>query len=50
MAVPCSARTSSAVNLATGALVGGFALSTQGEYVIAGLRPGSYVVAGRAAG
>jgi hypothetical protein len=33
-----------AVNLATGALVGGFALSAQGEYVIAGLAPGSYVL------
>ena len=33
-----------ATNLRTGELIGGFALNTQGEYVIAGLPPGSYVV------
>jgi len=33
-----------AVNLATGTLVGGFSLNTQGEYAIAGLLPGSYLV------
>jgi hypothetical protein len=33
-----------AVNLATGQMIGGFSLTTQGEYVIAGLAPGSYVL------
>jgi hypothetical protein len=33
-----------AVNLATGALVSGFSLNTQGEFAIAGLAPGSYVL------
>lgn len=33
-----------AVNLETGALVGGFALNESGEYVIAGLAPGPYLV------
>ena len=33
-----------AFNLETGALVGGFALNQQGEFVIAGLDPGLYVV------
>jgi Matrixin/Carboxypeptidase regulatory-like domain len=33
-----------AVNLTTGALVGGFALGAQGEYVIGGLSPGSYIL------
>jgi hypothetical protein len=33
-----------AFNLTTGALVGGFALNAQGEYVIGGLSPGTYVV------
>jgi hypothetical protein len=33
-----------AVNLASGALVGGFALGAQGEYIIAGLAPGSYML------
>lgn len=33
-----------AVNLATGELIAGFSLNTQGEYVIAGLPPGSYVL------
>jgi hypothetical protein len=33
-----------AVNLATGALVGGFALGAQGDYIIAGIAPGSYVL------
>ena len=33
-----------AVNLATGVLIGGFSLNTQGEYVIAGLAPGSYLL------
>lgn len=33
-----------AVNLATGELVGGFSLNTQGEFAIAGLRPGSYLL------
>lgn len=33
-----------AVNLATGAMVGGFALSELGEYIIAGLAPGTYVI------
>ncbi|HUE86344.1 MAG TPA: matrixin family metalloprotease [Vicinamibacterales bacterium] len=33
-----------AVNLTTGELIAGFSLNTQGEYVIAGLPPGSYVL------
>lgn len=33
-----------AFNLSTGALVGGFSLNTQGDFVIAGLAPGMYVV------
>jgi hypothetical protein len=33
-----------AFNLATGALVGGFSLNAQGEYVIAGLTPGTYLI------
>jgi hypothetical protein len=33
-----------AMNLSTGALVGGFSLSAAGEYVIGGLPPGSYIV------
>ncbi len=33
-----------AVHLATGTLIGGFSLNTQGEYVIAGLLPGSYLL------
>ena len=33
-----------AMNLSTGALVGGFSLSALGEYVIGGLSPGSYIV------
>lgn len=33
-----------AVNLATGAAVGGFALNDEGDYVIAGLSPGAYIV------
>ena len=33
-----------AVNLATGQLIAGFSLNTDGEYVIAGLPPGSYVL------
>jgi hypothetical protein len=33
-----------AMNLSTGALVGGFTLSTLGEYVIGGLPPGSYIL------
>jgi hypothetical protein len=33
-----------AVNLATGELVAGFSLNTQGDYAIAGLPPGSYVL------
>jgi hypothetical protein len=33
-----------AVNLATGELIAGFSLNTQGEYAIAGLPPGSYVL------
>jgi hypothetical protein len=33
-----------AVNLETGVPVGGFALNEQGEYAIAGLSPGAYVV------
>jgi hypothetical protein len=33
-----------AVDPATGAAIGGFALNQQGEFVIAGLRPGLYVV------
>jgi matrixin len=33
-----------AFNLATGALIGGFTLTTAGEYVISGLDPGMYVV------
>jgi hypothetical protein len=32
------------VNLATGATIGGFSLSEDGEYVIGGLSPGAYVV------
>jgi hypothetical protein len=33
-----------AVNLETGAAVGGFSLNMEGDYVIAGLSPGAYVV------
>ena len=33
-----------AFNLDTGALVGGFTLNERGEFVIAGLEPGPYVV------
>ncbi|HXG90092.1 MAG TPA: matrixin family metalloprotease [Vicinamibacterales bacterium] len=33
-----------AFNLETGALVGGFALNAQGDFVIAGLTPGSYLL------
>jgi hypothetical protein len=33
-----------AFNLTTGALVGGFTLNAQGEYVIGGLAPGTYIV------
>jgi hypothetical protein len=33
-----------AINLETGAMVGGFALSSEGEYVIGGLSPGVYLV------
>lgn len=33
-----------AVNLERGTLVGGFALNEQGEYVIAGLAPGAYLI------
>jgi hypothetical protein len=33
-----------AVNLSTGTAVGGFALSEEGDYVISGLSPGSYVI------
>jgi hypothetical protein len=33
-----------AFNLRTGTLIGGFALNAQGEYVIGGLEPGTYVV------
>jgi hypothetical protein len=33
-----------AVNLATGAIVGGFTLGTSGDFVIGGLEPGTYVV------
>jgi hypothetical protein len=33
-----------AVNLETGQTVGGFALTPQGEYVIGGLSPGTYIV------
>jgi hypothetical protein len=33
-----------AVNLATGELISGFSLNTEGEYVIAGLPPGSYLL------
>lgn len=33
-----------AMHLSTGALVGGFALNQQGEFVIAGLEPGAYVL------
>jgi hypothetical protein len=33
-----------AINLATGTAVGGFSLNAQGQYVIGGLSPGSYVI------
>jgi hypothetical protein len=33
-----------AVNLETGAVIGGFALNADGEYVIGGLSPGAYLV------
>lgn len=33
-----------AMNLRTGTLVGGFSLNLQGEFVLAGLQPGSYVL------
>jgi hypothetical protein len=33
-----------AFNLESGVLVGGFALDTQGEFVIAGLEPGTYLL------
>ena len=33
-----------AMNLTTGALIGGFSLSEQGEFVIGGLAPGSYLL------
>ena len=33
-----------AINLATGAAVGGFSLNPEGDYVIAGLTPGVYVI------
>lgn len=33
-----------AINLATGTMIGGFALTPQGEFVIGGLAPGSYVL------
>jgi hypothetical protein len=33
-----------AMHLTTGALVGGFTLNSQGEYVIAGIDPGSYLL------
>ena len=33
-----------AFNLATGAMVGGFSLDSQGSFVIGDLRPGPYIV------